>query len=225
MKTIRFMALCMALVLFASLLAGCGNSTSLPLKGNVTLKRFLDSGPKIGFRTIGTPSKNTHPTIYLFEDGKVYMVSTVIVKGCPTDNWIFNRHIDPELFDEGSPLTLGDISKMTDEELLEFARAHKTLEWSNGDLYAGVDYHIDGRITDGYSLHVYTDKTGNHTEYEHINIGRVDKTQYIETDQVTIYTSVFSGVKGDADVRLYFRTGEDLTITLDNPGDAGVAVD
>ena len=235
MKKIRWMALVLALVMLMGLLAACGqtdggdpagessandNST---LSGMVTLAQYLANGPCVGFYSIGEPDKNESPRqMWLFEDGKVYRVFG------PRD-------------EEGTVafLTWGEISKMTDEELLDYAREYKALDWGGWTRYP----------TGEYAICVTTDNTGNNLKYERILVKEceewndpdqewtqheycdiVDKGQSFDTTHTaTIYDSVFSGIAHISSegryYSLFFRTGSDLRITLDNPGDEGVEVD
>lgn len=139
MKKIKLTALCLALALFIGLLASCGGGTSnrsgggatgssskggtldgsdtsvnhnVTLTGKVTLKKFLDSGPKVGFYGKYPLDKNSKPEkMYLFEDGKIYLVYSFDENGTATDDY---------------QLTWGEISKMSDDELLAHARKYKT---------------------------------------------------------------------------------------------------
>lgn len=205
------------------------------LTGTVTLAEYLNSGPRVGFYIANTVfDKDMYPdAILLFEDGKMYQVCTWIDENGNL------RANDREGREKGA-LTWSDISKMTDDELLEFARAHKELEWHE----SSWGYRFN---TGEYTLHVYTDSTGNYREYDQIEIeyqsfrngewnqpkvGAYPTNRLRELRTKEIYDSIFSGVcmgssnyASDYDWGLFFRTGSDLTITLDNPGDEGVEVD
>ena len=113
MKKIRFTALFMTIVMLIVTLAGCSNSTGRKLSGTVTLKEFLDSGPKVGFYGSFPLDKDNSPySMYLFENGKVYYVYSFDENEQVTDDY---------------KLTWGEISKMSDKELLEYARKYMTL--------------------------------------------------------------------------------------------------
>ena len=301
MKTTRFTALFLALIMLLGVLAGCGDSSSGgrthskstdsdlasddtsndsisnkateeepvidgtsnndgTLKGTVTLKQFLDSdGPKVGLYDYGTPGKNNYPDILLFENGKIYMVCTwewdwekysIDLDPTPCRNGCggyFTQNKNYAIYD--GMLTWGDISKMTDEELLEYARANKQLLWGDYPDATGLGLvpQLVYAPTGNYSLHIYTDYTGNNRadesleiECEILSFGKTDGWTandhhdntisflgFTETTQATIYSSVYSGVTGrnKSDWGLYFRTGGDLTITLDNIGDEGILID
>lgn len=125
--------------------------------GTMTLKEFLDSGPKVGFPKIEAEldKSSTASSAYLFEDGKVYLVD-------PKNN-AQNRSDDVSL-------TYGDISKMTDDEIIEWARNNKTDKISdnrvtkrfiidkndpalveNGGSFDLGDHH--GEIEEGYTAY------------------------------------------------------------------------
>lgn len=208
--------------------------------GTVTLKQFLDSGPKVGFTIQGTPNKSEYPYIYLFENGKVYMVCT----------WQSGEYCANHEKGQGKgALTWGDISKMTDEELLSFAQEHKQLKFKYPVGFE-YDFYSNGTsryVTGDYTLRIYTDSTGNNFEYERIEVDQEyfhsnpfvyneewRKYDFVDlpgvgklntyTEKSVIYNSVFSGLTGIGGA-LYFRTGENLTIVVDNLGDEGVETD
>lgn len=224
----KLIALLLIVASIATLTA-CGSKSNDPLpdpngsKGQktVTLKEFLDSGPKVAFesRLYEVAKDRTPSYMYLFEDGKVYVV-------CHETN-------SNGFPDRSAKLTYGEIAKMSDTELLEYARKHKQTE------YGGYT-----RITSGYTLHVYTDSTGNNREYEEIYVSREKlgddgwsetydlfyTLEFTATRQAVVYDSTFTGIVEDPydpDIceGLFFRTDSNLTIILDNVGDKGVEID
>lgn len=245
MKKIKFMAILTIATVLMSMMTGCDSFTTSSgsgggtasdgsgsggsnntLTGTVTLKQFLDSGPKVGF--VGTPDKSKYPEIYFFENGKIYMVCT----------WeTYKGYYANDKKGEGKgAITWGDIAKMTDEELLELAREHKQLKY----LYYGGRFNIvEGSLelsSRGYTLHIYTDSTGNNFAYENIEVsfvfdsgnmmGILSGKLISSSEKAVIYDSSFSGLENeDGNVVLYFRTGENLTIVPDNLGDSGIEVD
>lgn len=240
MKKIKFVAILTIGILLMCMLAACGSSTygsgsgGGTRTGTITLKQFLDSGPKVGL--IGTPNKSDYPHIYLFENGKIYMVCT----WSSYNGFYANDKHGALIKGNDGIVTWGDLAKMTDEELLEFAREHKQLEyiWFGGDY--GLIEVSEGFATGEYTLHIYTDSTGNNRSYERIEINyeyrnndwadKYDAVPFIDklkssTEKAVIYDSIFSGLEDAKGNVLYFRTGENLTIVLDNLGDEGVEVD
>ena len=94
----------------------------------ITLNEYLMTGPTVGLVTSTYPlDKSSVPEMYLFEDGKVYYVYSVDEDGFVTQD---------------SVLTLGQIAKMTDEELLEHARKYKNLYCK-----PTIEYFIDSEYT------------------------------------------------------------------------------
>ena len=143
----KVICLLLACALMLSIMVGCGQSDSnapssstdeealqsssdistvstegeaTTLTGRVTLKEFLDSGPKVGFvagayhKSVELDKNNTPLGMYLFEDGKIYYVLSFDENGETTDDW---------------RLTWGEFSKMSDEELVEYARSYRTLHY------------------------------------------------------------------------------------------------
>ncbi|MCH5182908.1 MAG: hypothetical protein J1E00_01910 [Oscillospiraceae bacterium] len=152
MKKIRFIALCLALTLFVGLLAGCSGSmpngsdgrtensstkdsadstnsnssasgTPAPLTGTVTLKQYLDNGPKVGFYGEYPLDKDASPSsMYLFENGKLYFIVSLGEYDRDTKEYA---------------LTWGEIAKMSDEELLAHVRKYTASH------RAGSFYHYE----------------------------------------------------------------------------------
>lgn len=227
MKKIKFISLGLVIVMVVGIFAGCGNKNGDNSGGTVggnsivetttlTLKEYLEGGPRVAIFDTSIPDKDSKiDAIILFEDGYAYCKRS---------------------FEYGTKPTWGEIAKMSDEELLEYARQNKALE-----SFAGKD-PVEGK----YCFHIVTDSTGNNVEAEyleyvdsiysdetslfHKSVICCGSTPYTRT--ATIYDSIFKGFAGNPEHgesnqknTLYFRTGEDLTITLDNIGDEGVEVD
>lgn len=139
----------------------------------------------------------------------------------------------------GEALTLGDLRGKTDEEILQTAMAKD--EEANLSLIekgnANVTY--ENPKPQPYTLHIYTDVTGNEAEYEQITYPSNYRTNhalwggyelgynsYMEAGDLTdmvIYDVRFVGYK-------YYvtKTGSDseyVCYSLDQPGAAGVDVD
>lgn len=254
MKKNKFIVILIITIVFVGVFAGCGSFTydtvgggisvnngsgngsndvysNTTLTGTVTLKQFLDSGPKVGFVTI--PSKPGYPLIYLFEDGKVYMVCTHSSSDGPRANdLIFDNSTLPT-----NAIPWSELDKMSDEEMLEYARDHKQLKfvWYGWNTWTKVDEFSTGK----YKLHIYTDYTGKSRDYERIEIQYEKGDNYpygynslpdmdrIKTtaDKKVINGSIYTGFVDQDGDELYFRTGNNLTIVLDKVGDAGVEVD
>ena len=195
MKKIKFTVVFMVLVMLVGMLVSCGSVTSGvtsdgssddSFKGTISLKQFLDSGPKVGFwgsTSLGDPIQTV-----LFEDGKYYRV----------DNQGYN-----------SELTLRDISEMSDDELIEFVKEHKCA--------SGL-----------YWLRITMDETGSTVKEENILYRDMDGYQELFDAQTPFRDGDFSGFKkayeGFGEFALYFRTGENLTITFDSINTEGVLV-
>ena len=270
MKKTKTISLILALVMLTGMLSGCGNSAAnddqSQVAGNnytngnetgedmddnsangdkltetVTLKEYLNGVPRVAFMADVTPDKNSTPSaIYLFENGKVYYVSD-------RKNQYYGMY-------GGTNLTYGEISRMTDEELLDFAKTHIVPFWGHAmavGASSSATVYLYRFATGGkYTLHIYTDSTGNNREYEcislrmhdfsipasYFDINRVYDNSYEwnisnsilckfnDITQAVIYDSTFSGLTNGKKT-LFFRTGENLTIILDNIGDAGIEID
>lgn len=254
MKKNKFMAILTIAAVLMCMLTGCDSSTAgswggggavnnnsedegsnaddnATLTGTVTLKQFLDSGPKVGFVII--PDKPKYPLIYFFEDGKVYMVCTHSSSDGPRAN--------DSIFKSGSSsdgeIPWSEFDRKTDDEMVEYARSHKQLRfvWYGRNTWKKVDEFSTGE----YRLHIYTDYTGVSRAYERIEVHYEDGDHYssgysslpdmggikLTADKVVINGSTYSGFADQDGNKLYFRTGNDLTIVLDNIGDEGVEVD
>ena len=216
--------------------SGSGNVNSgNTLTDTVTLKQFLDSGPKVGF--YGTPNKSDYPLIYLFEDGKVYAV-------CPwTEKYEKYFHENYSLGRNDGAVTWGDIAKMSDDELLEFARKNKQLNFMHYYKIESIE-SFDAKVaikmffvTGDYTLHIYTDSTGNNFVREKIEV-EYEYENYISSStfsiaggirssskKAVIYDSTFIGLDNGGDSMLYFRTDGNLTIVPDKLGTEGVETD
>ena len=256
MKKFKFMTILTIAIVLIGMLAGCDSFTSGSgsgggtvnsndtRNGTITLKQFLDSGPKVGF--VGTPDKAGYPCIYLFENGKVYMICTWKAHG---DYYYENGE---EKGQKKGAITWGELAKMTDEELLSFAQEHKQLIYSYyADIYdRAFENESTTKFTTGYyTLHIYTDSTGNNFAGERIEVDQQYLYRKYTSDttgewrkstsvsllgigklktsakKAEIYDSIFSGFEDEEGNILYFRTGENLTIVFDNVGDEGVEID
>lgn len=198
MKKIKFIVPALAIVIIIGVLAavfigksGDGNSSHSDYKQpkTVTLKEYLDGGPRVFFcGYLDEIGKDNEPGMILLENGQLY------------ETYYSSGFIS---------LKLGEISKMTDEELADYVR-------NNGE-YMGE-----------YQLHIYTDKTGNYLEYERVEIEKDGFTFYPYTFTTTVYDSVFQGfynINSSSPYGYFYRVNDDITVTLDNIGDEGVEVD
>ena len=148
MNKIKLTAFALTLLTAASLFAGCAGSSSNTLIGGnqnktktVTLKQFLDSGPKVGFEDYNLPldKDDVVDKMYLFEGGKVYYVQSYDEYYQKTDE---------------SKLTWGEVAKMSDKELLAFAEKYKTLQAENAALH--LEYDMDEKCVK--NAHKSTDR-------------------------------------------------------------------
>lgn len=200
----------------------------------MTLKQFLDSGPKVAFCDVLPLDKDDKPKrMYLFEGGKVFLVedAEVIYNGL---NYKTENHLK----------TYSEFAKMTDDEILAYAREHVKTSKVPQDM---VQYDRN------YSLHIYTDNTGNNLKYERIEYETVREIKvegenglYVGTGEwerytssieyfdlttirsAVIYDSFFMGpaqIFKNGDAGLFFRVGDGVKITLDHIGDEGVEID
>ena len=199
------------------------NITSNNNSDTITLKDFLNSGSRVGLINYSDPpEKDKYSDIVLFEDGKIYMVCPAIDENGKGISNYYHEKSD-------AMLTWGDVAKMTEKELLDFAESHKSLEWGP----------YDCSFKSGYTLHIYTDETGNNRKYESIEVEWVNQYGVQETNNnlenfdtpasATIYDRTFYGVKFANRVgpssSLLFVTDDNIKIVLDEIGASGVLVD
>lgn len=209
-----------------------------PLTGTVTLKQYLDNGPKVGFYGDFPLDKDKKPTeMYLFENGKVYFV------------YSFDKY---DAVTQEYALTWGEIAQMSDEELLAHARKYMSLhagavKYENGVYYYEFDpntanvhvNHIGPTDYDVYptDLGNYIKKPGDYifsvreSDFQH---GYLDATReygnyefrewtawmalyYYDPNQPNSKYGAYIGhdvIHFDPSGNLYISDGEDMSYTL-----------
>lgn len=187
-----------------------------PVKKDLTLSEWLaQDGVKIMY--LGAipieeygdgkiPGKDTMPgSIYVFENNKLSRY----------ENWSW-------CYSNSDYLNYAEIAKMTDEEIKIYLETYNTvIDERRGEIrsYKDVDY----------TLAVYTDSTGNNTEYECIyakNYNTENLYDYalknldnIQNDSAIVYESVFDKIGS-----FWIRYNEG-TISLDGVNSEGVLID
>lgn len=140
----------------------------------------------------------------------------------------------------GEALTLGDLRGKTDEEIIQIATAKD--EEANVSLIekgGGSRAEYEKPEPQPYTLHIYTDSTGNTAEYEQLTYPSNYRTNhatwgayelgynpYIEIGEHTdtvVYDMRFVGYKSY--VTKIDSASQNVSYGLDQPGTAGVEVD
>lgn len=245
MKGIKFTALALALVMIIGMLAGCAGSgsgagdpansgttgaagesagskesteDSEELTGTFTLSEYLTTGPKVGFTVRRTEplDKDAKPdTMYLFEDGKVYYVYAWNEYGTASDE---------------DALTWGEIAKMSDEELIEFAQKNKSLHDIDNEVTFTFDASDPAFFANGGLL--YFDGLENHEgtfTLTSVSRNRENGIPYVELDvcsrvgdnqwqkEGTVLLGVDGNLyKGSWEVGYYLYNGEYGEIQIPN---------
>lgn len=204
------------------LLAGCGNSASEKGNGDITEKQSAYTFSEI---------KKSGKLVVLF-----YTFCTDSDDGIPAKDSVprgvyilENGKVYGGTFTDA---TFGDYSKMTDEEIKQYVI-------ENG---RKSDWYVDNV---DYEIAVYTDSTGNATEYESLLIRRPDNASdpdsgsvYISalrdiydnvTANATVYDSSYIGMSWQDIYEhrgfVWYRNNDGLRITKDTPNVEGVLVD
>ncbi|MCM1162008.1 MAG: hypothetical protein NC412_12380 [Roseburia sp.] len=203
----------------AMLLAGCGNSASEKGNSDTTEKQSAYTFSEI---------KKSGKLVVLF--------STYNNDGVPAKDSVPRAIF---IFDNGkvygdsvADTTFGDYSKMTDEEIKQYV-----IENGRKSEYDYVD-NVD------YEIAVYTDSTGNSTDYESLLVkgpnthGYIEELMYIYdnvTANATVYDSTYVGMnwqnnsslgkEKDRNGCLWYRNNDGLSIKKDTPNVEGILVD
>lgn len=158
----------------------------------MTFKEFLDSGPKVGFPKYESEldKDSTVSYAYLFEDGKIYIVDA--------------KNNSQNQSDDAS-LTYGDISKMSDDELIEWAQKNKTNKVSEDDITRRfiIDKNDPALVSNGGNFDL-----GDHH-------GEVDEG-YTVYGWVKNNTIVYDGYFNGIDDLLYVNADGQILIEDDN---------
>ena len=202
------------------LLAGCGNSASEKGNDDITEKQSAYTFSEI---------KKSGKLVVLF--------STYNDDGIPAKDSVpravFILDNGKVYGDSVADTTFGDYSKMTDEEIKQYV-----IENGRKSEYDYVD-NAD------YEIAVYTDSTGNSTDYESLLVETSPNSRrYIEdlmyiydnvTANATVYDSTYVGMNwqnnsslGKEDDRngcLWYRNNDGMRIEKDTPNAEGIQVD
>ena len=223
-------------------LVGCGNNTTsqggsagkienIPLKEALTKKGshiwyvlsiYNDEG-------YGLDKEKKIRDVFIFKDSKVLMTGvSKIVDG------------------ESKSLSLGEIAKMTDEEIIKATELYKqAIEETYKKCLDGVEEHCDMEYLKkqvdyasnykSFKFKIETDGTGNYTKTEFVELddGReMWSDVYGGYGPYQIYDTYFCGYRGDyiydvdsADYALITKCKSNTIYTLDKVGTKGIAID
>lgn len=204
----------------AMLLTGCGNSGSEKDSGN------------------NDASDEKEQLVYTFSEIKnsgelliLYMIFN--------DDGVLAKDSVPELIyilddgkiyiDKVDGTTFGEYSKMTDEEIQQYVI-------ENGR--KGESYYVNNA---DYEIAVYTDSTGNNTDYEallvqspYLSGAYIEELMYIYdnvTIGATVYDSTYAGMNWNntswksRQGYLWYRNSDGMVIEKDTPNVEGILVD
>lgn len=197
---------CMALI--ASLTACGGKNEGTTVQGKSSSETVNNE-----VSLSGTPS-----TLFNSDERRLwYRTIHQIAKDTGADLYVFeNGKVTHYFTDLG--IKLGDLDGKSDDEIIA--------------MYEAAAEYID--TVDSFSLHIFTDKTGNNTEYEKLDIPFVEDSLKVEFYSVStmayqIYSTNYAAFTGEGSTRLFdsFLTKVDgaFDLSLDQPGADGVEVD
>lgn len=198
-----------------------------PVKKDLTLSEWLaQDGVKIMYLDSKKPTKDGSPNwIYIIENGKISLYANTYPVAT---EWYLN----------GDALSYSDINKMTDEEIKTYI---ETYNMSQGELGTWVDKLNMSYSGSEYSVAVYSDSTGNNTEYECIYAKNpktdllydcfLTRISYCTNDGAIVYDSKFDklyaedkGNDGILTEKLWIRYDEGL-IKMDEVNSENVLTD
>jgi len=186
------LSLCMALIIVAC--GSNGTKSNNSIRDSYTLREWYKDGPsvKVEIYTSYPIQKNDIPGIILIDNGKKHVCQVIKRHDGSADGALLTKgNADGEFiyspFNNEKRLTMGDVSQMTDDELLAFCNERKGFAaCSDGGEYISVT--VDAELADEF--HVSTDNSGNITEKECFTVSQ--KTYYYDLNGSVYDPSTYS---------------------------------
>lgn len=220
----KVLSIMLSVVLIATTFIGCSNSTT---SGKIGSKYELAGTPyelfneperRIWYYGTSLVSKGNGPSmIVVFENGKATYY-----------NHLYNGN--------GERLNFGKIAQLTDDEIISIVKEREAEYYASDERYVSNPSKYNFEAKD-FNLHIYTDGTGNTTNYERLNLEDVcsgDRPKEVDLygqhyEMFTVYDANFAGFITDDDWAFITKVDtvlyEDINLTLDQPGSENILID